>query len=94
MSLRASSRLAHRLLRRQGQSAGAAAVRPFSAAAAAAEAPAGASDVAASHIALEDKHGAHNYHPLPVVLARGRGARSRPVGRCGPVADVPCRARP
>lgn len=22
---------------------------------------------------LEDKHGAHNYHPLPVVLARGKG---------------------
>lgn len=24
-------------------------------------------------IALEDKHGAHNYHPLPVVLHRGEG---------------------
>ena len=24
-------------------------------------------------IALEDRHGAHNYHPLPVVLARGEG---------------------
>ncbi|MDP5101019.1 MAG: ornithine--oxo-acid transaminase [Nonlabens sp.] len=24
-------------------------------------------------IDLEDKHGAHNYHPLPVVLARGEG---------------------
>ncbi|PLW95083.1 MAG: ornithine--oxo-acid transaminase [Marinilabiliales bacterium] len=23
---------------------------------------------------LEDKHGAHNYHPLPVVLERGEGA--------------------
>uniref|UniRef100_UPI00404AF121 ornithine--oxo-acid transaminase n=1 Tax=Fulvivirga sp. TaxID=1931237 RepID=UPI00404AF121 len=23
--------------------------------------------------ALEDKHGAHNYHPLPVVLAKGKG---------------------
>ena len=22
-------------------------------------------------IALEEKHGAHNYHPLPVVLAKG-----------------------
>ena len=22
-------------------------------------------------IALEDKYGAHNYHPLPVVLAKG-----------------------
>jgi ornithine--oxo-acid transaminase len=26
-------------------------------------------------IALEDKYGAHNYHPLPVVLAKGRGAK-------------------
>ncbi len=24
-------------------------------------------------IVLEDKHGAHNYHPLPVVLSRGEG---------------------
>jgi len=24
-------------------------------------------------IKLEDKHGAHNYHPLPVVLSRGEG---------------------
>ena len=24
-------------------------------------------------IALEDKHGAHNYHPLPVVLSKGEG---------------------
>lgn len=24
-------------------------------------------------IELEDKHGAHNYHPLPVVLSRGEG---------------------
>lgn len=24
-------------------------------------------------IRLEDKHGAHNYHPLPVVLSRGEG---------------------
>ena len=22
---------------------------------------------------LEDQYGAHNYHPLPVVLARGEG---------------------
>lgn len=27
----------------------------------------------ATLIALEDKHGAHNYHPLPVVLAKGEG---------------------
>lgn len=25
------------------------------------------------HLELEDKHGAHNYHPLPVVLERGKG---------------------
>ena len=25
------------------------------------------------YIALEDRHGAHNYHPLPIVLAEGRG---------------------
>ncbi|MEO6167286.1 MAG: ornithine--oxo-acid transaminase [Chitinophagales bacterium] len=26
-----------------------------------------------NHIALEEKYGAHNYHPLPVVLAKGKG---------------------
>lgn len=26
-------------------------------------------------IALEDKYGAHNYHPLPVVIAQGKGAK-------------------
>lgn len=26
-------------------------------------------------IELEDKYGAHNYHPLPVVLSKGEGAR-------------------
>ncbi len=26
-------------------------------------------------MALEDKYGAHNYHPLPVVVARGKGAK-------------------
>ena len=25
------------------------------------------------YIDLEDKYGAHNYHPLPVVLSRGEG---------------------
>jgi ornithine--oxo-acid transaminase len=24
---------------------------------------------------LEEKHGAHNYHPLPIVLAKGKGAK-------------------
>ncbi len=28
---------------------------------------------AKSYIELEDKYGAHNYHPLPVVLTRGEG---------------------
>ena len=27
----------------------------------------------AEAIALEDQFGAHNYHPLPVVLSRGEG---------------------
>lgn len=27
------------------------------------------------YIELEEKHGAHNYHPLPVVLEKGRGAK-------------------
>jgi ornithine--oxo-acid transaminase len=26
-------------------------------------------------IALEDQYGAHNYHPIPVVLARGKGVK-------------------
>ena len=26
------------------------------------------------YIELEDKYGAHNYHPLPVVLAKGEGS--------------------
>ncbi len=26
-------------------------------------------------ITLEDKYGAHNYHPLPVVLSKGKGAK-------------------
>lgn len=26
-------------------------------------------------IEMEDKHGAHNYHPLPVVLSKGKGVR-------------------
>ena len=28
---------------------------------------------AAHYLALEEKHGAHNYHPLPVVLEKGEG---------------------
>jgi ornithine--oxo-acid transaminase len=31
------------------------------------------SEKSAYHLELEDKYGAHNYHPLPVVLERGNG---------------------
>ncbi len=31
------------------------------------------SDNTAAFLALEDRYGAHNYHPLPVVLERGEG---------------------
>eukprot|EP00591_Stephanopyxis_turris_P012074 CAMPEP_0195524762 /NCGR_PEP_ID=MMETSP0794_2-20130614/24797_1 /TAXON_ID=515487 /ORGANISM="Stephanopyxis turris, Strain CCMP 815" /LENGTH=440 /DNA_ID=CAMNT_0040655053 /DNA_START=65 /DNA_END=1387 /DNA_ORIENTATION=+ len=33
----------------------------------------GLSDAAAHFVTLEDKHGCHNYHPLPVVIAKGEG---------------------
>ena len=29
--------------------------------------------VSKDFIELEEKYGAHNYHPLPVVLAKGKG---------------------
>ncbi len=32
-----------------------------------------ATKTSSAAIALEEKHGAHNYHPLPVVLAKGEG---------------------
>ena len=31
------------------------------------------SHTALSYLELENLHGAHNYHPLPVVLSRGQG---------------------
>ena len=31
------------------------------------------SDTTKQYIDLEDKYGAHNYHPLPVVLSKGKG---------------------
>ncbi|TQK68445.1 ornithine--oxo-acid transaminase [Nocardioides sp. SLBN-35] len=34
----------------------------------------GISGLTARHIALTEQHAAHNYHPLPVVLAEGAGA--------------------
>jgi ornithine--oxo-acid transaminase len=33
----------------------------------------GLSDTSLHYLELEEKHGAHNYHPLPVVLSRGSG---------------------
>lgn len=36
---------------------------------------AGLSDASMHHVNLEDKHGCHNYHPLPVVLAKGSGVK-------------------
>ena len=30
-------------------------------------------DLTRTYLELEEKHGAHNYHPLPVVLNRGAG---------------------
>jgi 4-aminobutyrate aminotransferase-like enzyme len=33
------------------------------------------SDASQAYIDLEDKYGAHNYHPLPVVLSKGLGTR-------------------
>lgn len=75
MSLRTSARLARRLLHQRGVPAPIAA-RPFSAAVAEPAAAAAAlSDAAAAFVAQEERHGAHNYHPLPVVLERGEGTR-------------------
>ena len=33
--------------------------------------------LSSDYIALEDKYGAHNYHPLPVVLEKGEGVFGR-----------------
>ena len=33
-------------------------------------------------IDLENKYGAHNYHPLPVVLSRGEGVYVWDVAKC------------
>jgi 4-aminobutyrate aminotransferase-like enzyme len=35
----------------------------------------GLSEAAAKCIVLEEEYGAHNYHPLPVVLSKGRGTK-------------------
>ena len=31
------------------------------------------SNAAAKYLALEDQFGAHNYHPIPVVIEKGEG---------------------
>ena len=36
------------------------------------------SSTAQQYLELEEKYGAHNYHPLPVVLNRGEGVFLRP----------------
>lgn len=45
----------------------------FSSAAAVSDETAGLGSTSLQKMALEDKYGAHNYHPLPVVLDRGKG---------------------
>lgn len=35
--------------------------------------PASLTDITRSYLEMEEKYGAHNYHPLPVVLNRGAG---------------------
>ena len=50
---------------------------------------------AAQLMELENKHGAHNYHPVPVVLDKGEGVfvwdvegkKYRYVGKTGAKAD-------
>lgn len=59
-----------KLTQRQGvllRRSGVAAVRAFSAQATV--------DESARCIALEDQYGAHNYHPLPVVLREGKNTK-------------------
>jgi ornithine--oxo-acid transaminase len=35
--------------------------------------PTSLTDLTRTYLELEERHGAHNYHPLPVVLNRGAG---------------------
>jgi len=60
----------HQVVRRRFASSYPVSSRSFSAAVQ--EAPL-LSDLSASYIELEEKYGAHNYHPLPVVLSKGLG---------------------
>jgi ornithine--oxo-acid transaminase len=72
MSLRSSIQLSRHLLRKSSTPrASAATTRAFSAAAE--ESP--ISSLSQSYIDLEEKYGANNYHPLPVVLTKGVGTR-------------------
>ncbi len=67
MSLRSYIHVARRLVQN-----GATISRPLRSISAVAQEPL-ISDLSASYIELEEKYGAHNYHPLPVVLSRGKG---------------------
>lgn len=67
MSLRSTIQISRRLVQN-----GAAASKPLRSFSAVAQEPS-ISDLSASYIELEEKYGAHNYHPLPVVLTRGVG---------------------
>jgi len=69
MSLRSSIRVSRRLVQN-----GAIIAKPLRSISAVAHEPL-ISDLSASYIELEEKYGAHNYHPLPVVLSRGKGTR-------------------
>jgi hypothetical protein len=81
MSLSSSIQISRRLV----QNGAAASLRSFSAVA---QEPF-ISDLSASYIELEEKYGAHNYHPLPVVLSRGKGGSPT---RPPPVVDSFCRS--
>ena len=67
MSLRSTIQISRRLVQN-----GAAASKPLRSFSAVAQEPF-ISDLSASYIELEEKYGAHNYHPLPMVLTRGVG---------------------
>jgi hypothetical protein len=67
MSLRSTIQISRRLVQN-----GAAASKPLRSFSAMAQEPL-ISELSASYIELEEKYGAHNYHPLPVVLTRGVG---------------------
>mmetsp|Transcript_1960 Transcript_1960/g.4523 ORF Transcript_1960/g.4523 Transcript_1960/m.4523 type:complete len:452 (-) Transcript_1960:439-1794(-) len=72
MSIRSAVHFSRRLLQKSSAPVDSStAARAFSAAVQ--EPP--ISDLSQSYIDLEEKYGAHNYHPLPVVLSKGEGTR-------------------